>query len=94
MHRGPRLCRTGFHAASAEVALAFVYHDLIPLMGDRTAAAGFDADTALNAVLFTPFHLNAAFDAQVVLLGFQAVVLTSGDAELKLVVFFLCSHTI
>ena len=75
MYGIPCFCGTCLDAASAEITLAFIYDDFFALVGNGTAAASLDADTALNAVLLTPFHLNAAFDAQVIFLR------TSGNPD-------------
>ena len=84
MYGIPCFCGTCLDAASAEVTLAFVYDDFFTLVCNGTAAASLDADTTLNAVLLTPFHLNATLDAQVIFFGLQAVILTAGDAEHRL----------
>ena len=90
MYGIPCFCGTCLDAASAEVTLAFVYDDFFTLVCNGTAAASLDADTTLNAVLLTPFHLNATLDAQVIFFGLQAVVLTAGDTKLELMGQFPC----
>ena len=85
MYGVPCFCGTCLYAASAEIAFGFLYGDFSVCMCNGAAAAGLDADATLDAVLFPPFYLNAALDSQVVFLRFQAVVLTSGNAEFEFV---------
>ena len=77
--------RTGFDASAAEIALAGIHGNLAVGDRNRAGAARLLTDAAPDAVGFPPCHLHRALDAEIVFLGFQAIVLASGDAEFELV---------
>ena len=83
----PGIRRAALDALAAVDALRLVEHDLALVRLDRDGllrADGF-ADAAERAGIRRPFWLDAALDAEVVLLGLEAVVVAAGEAELELV---------
>lgn len=83
----PGVRRAALDALAAVDALLRVKHDLALVRLDRDGLLGADglADAAEGAVVRGPLRLHAALDAEVVLLGLEAVVVTAGEAELELV---------
>ena len=83
----PGVRRAALDALAAVDALRLVEHDFALVRLDRDGLLRADglADAAEGAVVCRPLRLDAALDAEVVLLGLEAVVVTAGEAELELV---------
>ena len=83
----PGVRRAALDALAAVDALLRVEHDLALVRLDRDGLLGADglADTAERAVVRGPLRLHAALDAEVILLGLEAVVVATREAELELV---------
>lgn len=83
----PGVRRAALDALAAVDALLRIEHDLALVRLDRDGLLRADglADAAECAIICRPLWLDAALDAEVVLLGLEAVVVTAGEAELELV---------
>lgn len=83
----PSVRRAALDALAAVDTLLRVKHDLalVRLDGDGLLGADGFTDAAEGAVVRGPRGFHAALDAEVVLLGLEAVVVTAGEAELELV---------
>ena len=83
----PGVRRAALDALAAVDTLLRVEHDLALVRLDRDGLLGADglADAAEGAVVRGPLRLHAALDAEVILLGLEAVVVAAGEAELELV---------
>ena len=76
--------RALLRALAAGDALRVVDDDSLPVIRDGARLADLGADAAVDAGIRLPLDLPAALDAEIVLLGLEAVVLAARDAELEL----------